>query len=124
MQDNVHQLRARECAVLDTDMIAVMQQTLGAEHCQQVVEEVAYQLTERLTRLESLAEDGDIEGVFDITHSIAGIAGQVGLQRMTVVAQDLMGCARSGDLIALRAVSARLIRIGEESLFSLAHIAV
>jgi hypothetical protein len=57
MGADVYRLESHEVAVLDKRRIVVLRQSLGPERCREVVEEVVFHLTERLTLLEkALAE--------------------------------------------------------------------
>ena len=49
---------------------------------------------------------------------LASLSEQVGLADFARVARDLAACLAAGDAIATAAVGARLMRLGEDSLFS------
>ena len=53
-----------------------------------------------------------------IAFRLASLSEQVGLADFARVARDLGACLAVGDRIATGAVSARLLRLGEDSLFS------
>ncbi|HEU0223481.1 MAG TPA: Hpt domain-containing protein [Paracoccaceae bacterium] len=121
MEVTVLRHEAREQALMDGDMVRVLRRTIGTVESSELVEDAAFQLCERLSRLEALIARGDLEGVHRLAHSMVGVSGQVGLMRLASVARDLMLCAMRGDRVAVRAVGARLTRLGEESLFALAR---
>ena len=49
---------------------------------------------------------------------LASLSEQVGLADFARVARDLAACLAAGDATATAAVAARLMRLGEDSLFS------
>lgn len=114
----VIQMAARESARLDTRRIVVLRQSLGPKRCREVVEEVVFHLTERLTLLEAALKDGDLAEASRLSSRLASLSEQVGLEQFARVARDLGACLDRGDRTALAAIAARLIRLGEESLFT------
>ncbi|QDL91981.1 Hpt domain-containing protein [Paroceanicella profunda] len=120
MTVDVLRLDAREESLLDGDMIRVLRATLGHDMSQELMEDASFQLAERLSRLEQLVADHDLPGLHRLAHGLTGLAGQVGLMQLSSVSRALADCARRGDHVAVPAVAARLVRLGEESLFSLA----
>lgn len=121
MSGKVHRLGATETALLDSDMIRVLRQTLGTEQTRELIEDAAFQLTERLSRIEEMIEREEFEALHRLAHGITGLAGQIGLAQLAAVARDLSTVAHDGNRVAARAVAARLLRLGEDSLFSLAR---
>jgi hypothetical protein len=116
-------LTAHESAVVDTRRIVVLRQSLGPQRCREVVEEVVFHLTERLTLLEKALRDGDAAEAFRLSARLASLSEQVGLADFARVARDLCGCLDGGDPNATAAVAARLVRLGEDSLFSVISFA-
>jgi hypothetical protein len=96
-------LAAHEAAVVDTRRLVVLRQSLGPKRCREVVEEVVFHLTERLTLLEKALEAGDTVEGFRLAARLA---------------RDLCACLDAGEPNAIAAVAARLVRLGEDSLFS------
>lgn len=118
MGAQVIQLAAHEAASVDTGRIVVLRQSLGPERCKAVVEEVVFHLTERLTMLEKTLKTGDKGESIRLASRLASLSEQVGLADFARVARDLGRCLDAGDRTAVDAVAARLIRLGEDSLFS------
>ena len=118
MGAELYHIASREDAALDTSRILVLRQSLGDERCRQIVSEVVFHLTDRLGLLQ-LALDGDDAAEAQVQASrLASLSEQVGLADFARVARDLDVCLAAGDTIATAAVGARLMRLGEESLFS------
>lgn len=109
---------AREDAVVDTSRIMVLRQSLGDQRCREVVEEVVYHLADRLSRLQKALVEGDAAEIDRLAARLASLSEQVGLTDFARVARDLTDCLQADDATAIAAVAARLIRLGEDSLFS------
>lgn len=112
------ELAAHEDAVLDTARIMVLRQSLGDQRCREVVEEVVFHLTDRISLLQVALAEGDVPEAQALASRLASLSEQVGLTDFARVARDLGGCLDAGDGVATAAVARRLIRLGEESLLS------
>ena len=58
----------------------------------------------------------DLQRLADCAGLLARVAGDIGMATLVRVAGDVADCAARGDLTALTAVLARLVRIGDRSL--------
>jgi hypothetical protein len=111
-------IAAHEDAELDTSRILVLRQSLGDRRCREVVEEVVFHLSDRLSLLKAALDAEDGVEAQALALRLASLSEQVGLADFARVARDLGVCLAAGDRIASGAVGARLMRLGEESLFS------
>jgi HPt (histidine-containing phosphotransfer) domain-containing protein len=118
MAAQVYRLASHEDAVLDRSRIEVLRQSLGPERCREVVEEVVFHLTDRMTRLEAAIAAGDVPEAVRLAARLASLSEQVGLADLARVSRDLGACLDAQEPNATAAVAARLARLGEESLFS------
>lgn len=118
MGAELHLIGAREDAALDTSRILVLRQSLGDQRCREIVEEVVFHLSDRLNLLQGALEAGDIAGAQMLASRLASLSEQVGLAVFARVSRDLGACLSADDRIAVAAVAARLVRLGEDSLFS------
>jgi hypothetical protein len=118
MSAKLYQFAAHEDPVLDISRIAVLRQSLGEQRCREVVEEVVFHLTDRLSLLEKALEDGDGAEAERQASRLASLSEQVGLADFARVARDLAHCLVAEDPMATAAVAARLMRLGEDSLFT------
>jgi uncharacterized protein YcaQ len=118
MGADFHEIVSHEDAVLDTARIMVLRQSLGDQRCREVVEEVVFHLSDRLGLLQAAISEGDTAHSQVLASRLAGLSEQVGLSDFARVSRDLCECLASDDDTAIAAVGARLIRLGEESLFS------
>lgn len=109
---------SHEDAVLDTGRIGVLRQYLGDQRCREVVEEVVFHLTDRLGLLEVALDEGDFTEALVLASRLAGLSEQLGLLGFARVSRDLCQCLRVEDRVATAAVGSRLIRLGEDSLFT------
>lgn len=112
------QLPSHEDAVLDTTRILVLRQSLGDQRCREIIEEVVFHLTDRLNLLDSALSGGNSAEARALAMRLAGLSEQVGLADFARVSRDLAHCLHRDDRVATAAVAARLLRLGEESLFS------
>jgi hypothetical protein len=112
------ELSAREDAVLDTARIMVLRQSLGDQRCREVVEEVVFHLTDRISLLQKALEADRAVEAQALAARLASLSEQVGLADFARVARDLGACLDAGDRVATAAVARRLLRLSEDSLFS------
>lgn len=118
MEAKLYSLPAHEDAALDRSRIQLLRQSLGDQRCREVVSEVVFHMTDRLGVLQTALAAGDLADAKTVANRLAGLSEQVGLSDFSRVARDLANCLASGDVNATAAVSARLTRLGEDSLFS------
>ena len=118
MGAEIHRIASQEDAVLDTTRILVLRQSLGDQRCREVIEEVVFHLSDRLGLLKTALGDGNAAEAQTLASRLASLSEQVGLADFARVARDLGAGLAAGDAIATATVGARLIRLGEESLFS------
>jgi hypothetical protein len=118
MGAELYTIPAHEDAELDRSRIQLLQQSLGDQRCREVVSEVVFHLTDRLGLLQEPLGNGDFTEARALAQRLATLSEQVGLSDFSRVARDLAACLAAGDANATAAVSARLTRIGEDSLFS------
>ena len=122
MTDQMVRITAQESALVDTSAVFGLQQSLGTPRCQELVEDAIYQITERLAVLERAVRQDDLEIALDAARTLIGLSVRIGLIRMSVVASDLCEVIADRDRPAVAAVTARLVRLGEDSLFTLVRL--
>lgn len=119
MSSSILRLGTRDATLVDGDVIRVMRHTLGDADCEDLVEDCAFHLVEALSRLELVMGTERLAEIDRLGACIAAQSGRIGMRHMQSVAYDLSICAQRADPTAMRAVAARLIRMGEDALFSL-----
>ena len=118
MGAELYRIGAQEEAELDTSRLLVLRQSLGDERCREVVEEVVFHLTDRLGQLQTALDGDNAAEAQVLAERLASLSEQVGLADFARVARDLAACLAAGDATATSAVAARLMRLGEDLLFS------
>ena len=118
MGAELYRIASREDAALDTTRILVLRQSLGDQRCREIVSEVVFHLTDRLGLLQSALAARNAAEAQVLASRLASLSEQVGLADFARVARDLAACLEAGDAVAVAAVGDRLMRLGEDSLFS------
>ena len=118
MGAELFRIASREDAALDTTRILVLRQSLGDQRCREIVSEVVFHLTDRLGLLQSALAARNGADAQVLASRLASLSEQVGLSDFARVARDLAACLEAGDTVAVAAVGDRLMRLGEDSLFS------
>ena len=122
MQDQVIRITAQDTALVDTSAVNGLQQSLGTLRCQEMVEDTIYQITERLSKLERAVREDEYEAAGVAVDVLVELTAKIGLGRMSVVASDLSHLLTNRETVAISAVTARLVRLGEDSLFTLVRM--
>lgn len=117
VRTNVQFLNISEPSVVEATAIVNLQSSLGIESSRDVVERAAFEVSDRLSRLEYALMKGDLQGTAKIAAGLVSISQQIGLSRFAQVADDLVGAIKGNDYVAVAAVSNRLLRQGETALF-------
>lgn len=90
---------------------------MGESGAQDVICRAMEALAKRLSALEKCDLLTDRAMIAKLSKSLGAIAEQIGLESLSRVAGDVRACAsEGGDLVALGATLARLVRIGDHSL--------
>ena len=114
--EQVSVLKLNEVVLLNRDRIVQLKRQLGERAAQDVlcraVEEIALRL-EQVTEQYMRQETAQMR---KFTRSLLAIADQIGLDTLTMVADDVLCAIDFGDLVALAATHSRLLRIGQSSL--------
>lgn len=114
----VFKLAAAETALIDAESIRVLRHSLGNDKCAEILDDSLFQIADRLSLLERSLKSEDLPEIYRYCLGLVGTAEQIGMIGVSYVARDLMNCVKIGNMTAIHAVAARLIRIGEDSLFS------
>ena len=115
----VHTLSTREPSAIDTSAVQRLKQQLGEKRCRSIIDTVIFEVTDLLCLTERAISDREFSAVPEHLDRLRELSGQVGLICMVDIACDLQVCVAEDNRVAAAAVTARLIRVGEDSLFSL-----
>jgi len=117
--NKVMSLSVCEASPIDTAVVQEMKRVLGERRCRTVIDGTVFEVTETLCAIEREVGERSYKGIGERAARLIELATQVGLVCMADVAADLIDCLETGDEVALAAVTQRLIRHGEDSLFAL-----
>ena len=82
--------------VLDTAYLERLAGHLGKSVLDELMADGLIELADRTRRLQEMAEAGDIEGLARLGHDLVGMAGHLGLSRLSAAAADLSRSAHEG----------------------------
>jgi len=116
---NVVAFDTSEPSAIDTDPIQRLKRELGEKRCRAVVDRMIFEVTDALCKVERMIAEREFEAAKNLLDKVGDVSGDLGLVCLTDVAMDLKGCLNAEDWVSVAAVSGRLIRLGEDSLFSL-----
>jgi len=116
MVKHVTVLAQNETVRLDADRLEDLYTQLGDVSAEDVVCRAMEELAVRLAQTERLYREHRHEEMRKSARSLVAIAEQIGMTMLARVASTVTQCIDDGDPIALAAVLARLLRIGERSL--------
>lgn len=103
---------------VDYEVIRNLKTSVGEAQYEEIAEQAAFKLADRLGRLERALREADLTMCYRHALNICGVSSQIGLVDAARVASDVMTCTREGNMEALSAVIGRLNRVAEASLFS------
>lgn len=101
---------------LDGDRLVALYAELGEAGAEAVICRAMEDLAATLADLQRLAARCDLVQMPGHAQLLARIGDDIGMTTLARVAGDVATCALRGDLAALAAVLARLVRIGDRSL--------
>lgn len=109
-------LAVSEPVRVDSRRVGDIVTELGETAAQNVIGLALEQLAAALTAADTAIRDADMAEAARQCDLLARLAWQVGLLSLAGVAMDMGGCAERRDPVALGAIHARLIRVGNRSL--------
>lgn len=109
-------LAVSEPVRVDSRRVGDIVTELGETAAQNVIGLALEQLAGALTAADRAVNAEDLPEIARQSDLLARLAWQIGLLSLAGVAMDLGGCAERRDPIALPAVHARLMRVGNRSL--------
>jgi len=101
--------------ILDQAFLARLVKHLGRPVVAELLADGLIELTDRLGRLEHDLQAGDRDAVLCICHDIAGVAGHLGLTRLSIAAADVNRLARSDPDQPIDALVAEVLAAGPDS---------
>jgi len=104
-----------EKPTLDTEYLARLGGHLGASVLAELLADGLIELSDRLARLEELAAVGDLDAVARLGHDLVGMAGHLGLTRLSAASAEMNRAAREGAADQAVAIVAGIRGLGAES---------
>ena len=109
----------REAANVDQDRLSALYLQLGQANAEDVVCRAMEELALRLSNCDRLYRDLALDELRKGVRSLIAIADQIGMSDVSVVSGHVTACIDNEDATALASTFARLLRIGEKSLFTM-----
>lgn len=109
-------LAISEAVRVDSRRVAEIVAELGETSAQHVIGLALEQLAAALTAVDGALDDADLAQAATHAERMSRLAWQIGLLSLAGVAMDLGSTAERGDVPALAAIRARLLRVGNRSL--------
>lgn len=105
------------------EAMELLLQNLGPKASRDVIERAVFEISGRMSNLQEALSEGELGHVRTIALRLTAISRQIGLVEFSDVATDLVQCIGRNDITATYAVAARLIRLGESSMFQAVRFA-
>lgn len=101
--------------VLDEDFLARLGNHIGGTVLAELAADGLIELTDRLNRLAELRHAGDSEAIARLGHDLVGMAGHLGLARLSAAAAALNRAARQDDPTRLVAEAETVSLLGVQA---------
>ncbi|KMW58984.1 hypothetical protein AIOL_003965 [Candidatus Rhodobacter oscarellae] len=115
----VSQIRPQEAVTLNTDVLDEMCVQLGHGKAEVAICAAMEDLAVLLQYSGTLLKAGDLETLQVTSQQVNGLAERTGMVRLARVAKDVTMLSERGDVPALAATTARMRRVGEQSLIAM-----
>jgi len=117
--EQVTLLEQKETTRFDSGRLEQLYHQLGEAGAENVVCRALEELAARLSHTERCYRAGELSDMRKNARSLIAISEQIGMEMLAHVARDVTKCIDEDDLVALAATRARLLRIGETSLYEI-----
>lgn len=112
----VSRLRIAENVYIEIEALTLLQDSLGYDGSQDVIERAVVEVAEHMGAVEQALMLGDLDSLCRSARMLGSIGEQLGFQALADVASNAIDCANEQNMNALYAVTERLIRVGDASL--------
>ena len=114
--DNVIRFRPVELIFMDAAHLTELARDKGALRAEYIANTALEEIAERLTMAEAAWVVGEFSRLQKIARSLVGMSEQMGMETLARIAAMAADAATGHDDVALAALVARLMRVGEGSL--------
>lgn len=115
----VLKIKPIEDVFVDHDRLITLYSRLGESGAEDVVCRAIEELALRMAQCDQYYKRQNWKDLRKNARSLIGIADQIGMQSLSIVAADVTVCIDHDDHVALAATLSRLLRLGERSLSAL-----
>lgn len=115
-------LTMKEPVYVNPDRVNQLVRQSGQEAAHDILARAVEETALRLGHLANRLETASADELCRCARSLLGISDQIGLDTLTMVAEDVATCIENNDPIATAATTARLLRIGERSLSEICEL--
>ena len=105
-----------EQPMLDTGYLARLAGHVGTTVLAELMADGLIELTDRLTRLTELETAGDLDGIARLGHDLVGMAGHLGLARLSAAVAGMNRAAREGAATQVMPEIGEVQRLGVDSI--------
>ena len=109
-------LKMRDPIYVNHDRVHQLNRQLGEGTARSILARAIEEAAVRLEHIGRIDAGNARDEMIRCTRSLVGISDQIGLDTLTMVAEDVLSCLDIGDDVATAATIARLLRTGERSL--------
>jgi HPt (histidine-containing phosphotransfer) domain-containing protein len=104
-----------ELPILDAGYLARLGGHVGMTVLAELLADGLIELTDRVARLAELEAAGDLDAIARLGHDLVGMAGHLGLTRLSAVAAEMNRAARAGAVSGTGFQVAEVRRLGAAS---------
>lgn len=109
-------LKMQEPVYVNHDRVHQLNRQLGEDTTRSILARAIEEAAVRLEHIGRTHTASALDEMTRCTRSLVGISDQIGLDTLTMVAEDVLSCLDACNSVATAATTARLLRIGERSL--------
>ena len=120
--DNVQGLHITETGYVDFSVVKALKKSVGTKRYHEIAENVMLSLSDKISKFSRFVVNNEPDAINRLGQEISAIAGQIGLKGVVDVTNAAVNASARADWTALSALSARLVRITEGSLFLIVQI--
>jgi HPt (histidine-containing phosphotransfer) domain-containing protein len=104
-----------ELPILDAGYLARLGGHIGTAVLAELLADGLIELTDRVARLAELDAAGDLDAIAQLGHDLVGMAGHLGLTRLSAMAAEMNRAARAGSVGNAAPLVAVVQRLGTAS---------